>query len=65
MANGYMVGACLAHYYPGLIHTVDFNRGSSPVNKASNWEFVQKFLKRRGYSLAKDSVNCLCTVRNN
>lgn len=60
-----MIGACLAHYYPGKIDRVDFNRGNSPANKVANWEFVQKFLGRRGYSLSKEYVDCLCTVRTN
>ncbi|CAB1098650.1 unnamed protein product [Ectocarpus sp. CCAP 1310/34] len=62
MANGYLVGACLAHYHPRKIDSVDFNRGNSPANKAANWEFVQKFLGRRSYSLRREDVQCLCTV---
>ncbi|CBJ31186.1 hypothetical protein Esi_0238_0002 [Ectocarpus siliculosus] len=62
IANGYLVGACLAHYHPRKIDSVDFNRGNSPANKAANWEFVQKFLGRRSYSLPHEDVRCLCTV---
>ncbi|CAN0306059.1 unnamed protein product, partial [Ectocarpus sp. 12 AP-2014] len=35
IANGYLVGACLAHYHPRKIDSVDFNRGNSPANKAA------------------------------
>lgn len=57
-----MVGACLAEYHQGKISKEDFNRGNSPANKATNWQFVQKFLKRRGFSLCQDDVECLCAV---
>ncbi|CAM9174356.1 unnamed protein product [Ectocarpus sp. 12 AP-2014] len=62
IANGYLVGACLAHYHPRKIGSVDFNHGNSPANKAANWEFLQKFLGRRSYSLPREDVQCLCTV---
>ncbi|CAN0332387.1 unnamed protein product [Hapterophycus canaliculatus] len=62
IANGYLVGACLAYYHPGKIDKVDFNRGNGPANKAANWGFVQKFLRRRGYSLSQEDVECLCMV---
>jgi len=65
MANGYMVGACLARYHEGKISRVDFNRGNGPANKKANWEFVQKFMKRRGYSLCPKDVECLCKVLAN
>lgn len=57
-----MVGACLAEYHRGKISKEDFNRGNSPANKGANWEFVQKFLRKRGFSLYRDDVECLCTV---
>lgn len=62
IANGYMVGACLAEYHKGKITKEDFNRGNGPANKAANWEFVQKFMKRRGFCLCPDDVECLCAV---
>lgn len=57
-----MVGACLAEYHKGTISKEDFNGGNSPANKAANWEFVQRFMRRRGFSLCKADVECLCTV---
>lgn len=62
VANGYMVGACLAQYHKGKISKEDFNRGYSPANKAANWGFVRKFMKPRGFSLCRNDVECLCTV---
>lgn len=62
IANGYMIGACLAEYHTGKITREDFNGGHSPVNKAANWEFVQKFMRRRGFSLCQDDIDCLCAV---
>lgn len=63
VANGYLVGACLAHYYPGKLDSEEFNRGNSPAHKAANWEFVQKFMKRRGYGLHRQDMEILCMVR--
>ncbi|CAN0338834.1 unnamed protein product, partial [Laminaria digitata] len=62
IANGYLVGACLAHYHPEKLDSVEFNRGNSPANKAANWEFVQKFMKRRGYGLLRQDIEILCMV---
>ena len=63
IANGYLVGACLAHYYPRMLDNEEFNRGNSPANRAANWDFVQKFTKRRGYGLRRQNIEILCMVR--
>lgn len=62
IANGYLVGACLAHHYPHELYVVDFNPGQSPSSKKGNWEFVQKFLHKRGFAFRKEDIDCLCTV---
>ena len=52
----------MALYYPAKLALADFNGGNKPANKNSNWDFVQKFMRKRGYALRSTDVSCLCTV---
>lgn len=62
LANGYLVRACLAHFYPSELDKADFDTGNSPSRKRANWDYLQKFAGKRGFSFRTQDIDCLCRV---
>ncbi|KAJ3306691.1 spermatogenesis-associated protein 4 [Kappamyces sp. JEL0829] len=63
-ANGYLVAAIFARYYPGELQPWSLYTGHSRGLKANNWSVIEKFFLRHHIDIPREAVEAVMNCQS-